>query len=450
MSYANDKITAPVSIYDVQQALGNASTDLGTLCKASNINMWAKFKPIYCGTISPLKNSQRANSGHVVSGYAISFGIMKPSAWQWSDYINPSTGEVSSGLWEYDKPVGGSVSPFRLSDFAEINDSGDETGYGYDHRAVCPIAFGFSSSSELPVPYQSTYEGTVLSFVFTFQNGVYMFNPHYCMGLADIFSQELNFYPTVIMTCYQNGRVWEYSKSADNTLSYYIGNDVNPYVQVLVDTKDLCDAIANDGASYHSGPLADGQVWTCCMVLTSLKVAGGVTTHSVSSGSIRRIEYAAGVDRRDLTVVNTTPLNGVSEMSFTITVRKSSNGTDYYLDSVSVRTKTQGVSDLHFTVDATMVCLKGYMSGTGWNNVQQQTWNGWSSLDVHQTGSVHTDTQNLSASMPNFNFTGDVGPNTRVISGTLTFRIGSARFAGSFGWNVYDGAASYSSTITLK
>jgi len=39
------EITAPVSIYDVRQALGSQSTDLKTLCRSSNIKMYSKYKP---------------------------------------------------------------------------------------------------------------------------------------------------------------------------------------------------------------------------------------------------------------------------------------------------------------------------------------------------------------------------------------------------------------------
>ena len=46
MSYNNNRITAPVSIRDVQRALGVSVQDLGTLCKHENINKWARYKPV--------------------------------------------------------------------------------------------------------------------------------------------------------------------------------------------------------------------------------------------------------------------------------------------------------------------------------------------------------------------------------------------------------------------
>lgn len=439
-----------VSFSSINSTLGTSYTDLAELCKSTAINMWARFKPIYCSDIGFLRNSRRSNSGHTVSGYSISWGIMKPSTWDWREYININTGEVKSGKWGYDKPQGGASSPYRLSDFVEIDNNGNTTGNGYYHHAVCPIEFHFSHDSNLPVPYSTYDDGTVMSFLFTFQNGVSGWNYGTCLYLSEIFSSELDYYPTVIMTCFQNNRVWEYCKSGDNKISYYTGN-VNPFVQVLVNTTDFAEAICNDGASsYRSGPLADGQVWTCCMVLTSLKVEGGKTTHNLYSGSIRRLEYKDGVDRRDLEIMHISSLDDVVAMSYTVKLKKSSSGY-YYIDTISVTTKTKGTGTLYFTVDATCVCLVGTVGGNGWNYKQQETRTAWNYLTVTQHGSVHTDTQNLNSSqMPTYNFTGDIGPNSRVAACSLTFRVGISELSGSFGFNVYDGLSEYSTTVVLK
>lgn len=58
MAYANGKITAPVNIYDVQRALGLSSNDVNTLCKASNLNVWARWKPIRIPYSSPLPSNK--------------------------------------------------------------------------------------------------------------------------------------------------------------------------------------------------------------------------------------------------------------------------------------------------------------------------------------------------------------------------------------------------------
>lgn len=448
MAYSNGIITAPVSIRDVQRALGISSGDVGTLCRSSMINMWAKFKPIYHAAIGLLKNSQRQDGSHIVSGYSISWGIMKPNAMSWSDYIDTHTGIVKSGKWLYDRPAGGSASPYRLADFVEINDNGEVTTLGYYHAAVCPITFHFSEEENLIVPYQSTYNGTTISFLFTFQNGVLNWAQNYCLSLSEIFSSELDFYPTVIMTCKQGGRIWEYAKSGDNKIRYYTGN-VNPFVQVLVDTKDICDSVAADGGSYHSGPLANGQVWTCCMVLTSLKVAGTAASHTVNSGSIRMLEYEDGADRRELTIVNTTPMNDVTGLSYTVTITKS--GSSYYISSIAVTITTTTGDVLNFTIDASFVSLIGTIGGTGWSgNQQQESKTNWTSMTINSNERGQTVTKQLSADMPRFDFTGDVYQGQRIAGGTLTFRVGAAYLSGSFSINVAGGASSYSQTVVIK
>lgn len=46
MGYSKGKITKPVSVADVKQALGASSNDVFTLCEHGNINVWAKYRPL--------------------------------------------------------------------------------------------------------------------------------------------------------------------------------------------------------------------------------------------------------------------------------------------------------------------------------------------------------------------------------------------------------------------
>lgn len=46
-------ITAPVSIYDVQCALGESNIDLGRLCQSSKLNKWSKMKPVTFPYLEP-------------------------------------------------------------------------------------------------------------------------------------------------------------------------------------------------------------------------------------------------------------------------------------------------------------------------------------------------------------------------------------------------------------
>lgn len=57
MSVSNGVISAPVSIDDVNNTIGAGSTDLGTLCQWTNINHFAKYKPVvldsFLGSLDP-------------------------------------------------------------------------------------------------------------------------------------------------------------------------------------------------------------------------------------------------------------------------------------------------------------------------------------------------------------------------------------------------------------
>ena len=108
----NGIISAPVSIDDVKQALGESSNDLATLCKSENINMWSLYKP----SINPDIYSDNAYKG----GLTITNILLKElSIWFGID-------DDRSCAIIYEKPYGGKKSPYRLGDFRY-----------YFHKAVC-------------------------------------------------------------------------------------------------------------------------------------------------------------------------------------------------------------------------------------------------------------------------------------------------------------------------
>lgn len=109
MSTSNGIITKPVSIKDVQQTIGNASGDLGTLCKSSTINKWAEFKPFSYPSISPTTGEYHSKTA---GGFKVT---------------DSTRGVFSIHTLNYDKPTGGVNSPFRLGDFN-----------GYNHASLAP------------------------------------------------------------------------------------------------------------------------------------------------------------------------------------------------------------------------------------------------------------------------------------------------------------------------
>ena len=128
MSYSNGIITAPVSIYDVQRALGIVGGgDLGTLIRTGNINMFAKYKPVRLNMINTLgqwdtTTNKWKDTATWWKGTDLNCGVSFNS---FGSFANAKSAvDNQSAVWNSILPTGGSSQPYRLTDFA-----------GYNHRA---------------------------------------------------------------------------------------------------------------------------------------------------------------------------------------------------------------------------------------------------------------------------------------------------------------------------
>lgn len=151
MSYNSDSgiISAPVSIDDVKQALGESSNDLATLCKSENINIWSKYKPINCkgefkeypiredsdeivtssyskytcvvrcGMNIPMDTYKNLRNNYGGEGFAINgcYNLYVDNIYGKNGGISATTTMVSGKHF----PKGGANSPYRLSDFRNYN-----------------------------------------------------------------------------------------------------------------------------------------------------------------------------------------------------------------------------------------------------------------------------------------------------------------------------------------
>lgn len=145
MSYSNGIITAPVSIYDIQRALGASSPDLGTLCKHANINMWAKYKPVRYPHVDSVTGQWDFTNNKWLStavwwkgAGTTDVGGITPfttsvRATMLAQYLNS---DRMNG-WVYNKPSGGVYQPYRETDFA-----------CYNHLAPAPLE-GFFIQDEI-------------------------------------------------------------------------------------------------------------------------------------------------------------------------------------------------------------------------------------------------------------------------------------------------------------
>ena len=167
MSYSSGIIQAPVSISDIQNALGVVGGgDLGTLCVASTINPWAKYKPVRSQVIDTVtgqwENNAWKNSAtwwkNTQAGSATQGGNPTGSCGFHIEYFTgfgayTSTGtfayKLINGLlgWAYEKPAGGSQSPYRQQDFAQ-----------YNHNAIVPYGELGTNQYHLDVNDKVTFQ----------------------------------------------------------------------------------------------------------------------------------------------------------------------------------------------------------------------------------------------------------------------------------------------------
>ena len=126
MSVNNGKITPPISIDDVKSVLGESSNDLATLCKSAKINKWSPHKPVHS---SKLFDLNAADFGIIDK----TFKLIVPSYSRLEDLCRDAI--IKTPSYAYEKPKGGSSSPYRLGDFKEYN-SIITRGWNYNNANV--------------------------------------------------------------------------------------------------------------------------------------------------------------------------------------------------------------------------------------------------------------------------------------------------------------------------
>lgn len=107
MGHSNGRITAPVNTDDVSAVLAVNSHDVKTLCMASSINKWAKYKPEVIDTPASITLVQRK-----LNNFGLSPSAVYASK---SAFINAVNAGTFNGGWGYTAVAG--VAWGRLDDF---------------------------------------------------------------------------------------------------------------------------------------------------------------------------------------------------------------------------------------------------------------------------------------------------------------------------------------------
>lgn len=184
-------ISAPVSIDDVKQALGESSNDLATLCKSENINIWSKYKPISCkgefkeypiredseeivtssyskftcavrcGMNIPMDTYKNLRNNYGGEGFAINGcnNLHKDNVYGVSG-IDKDASTNSHTVYASGKhfPKGGTNSPYRLGDFRNYNNKAIRTAFLTSFSQFHTIEVYYSSTPKFNcVLYMNTY-----------------------------------------------------------------------------------------------------------------------------------------------------------------------------------------------------------------------------------------------------------------------------------------------------
>ena len=135
MGYSNGIVTDPVSVYDIRNAVGHSSGDLGTLILNGTINIWAKYKPVQKAIVdtTPQLNSDKSwNTGvsdpwwkGVLGDYGLAYagGQVSINNYSMVDALTTLATKINGGMngWTYLRPSGGSNGPYRYLDFNRYN-----------------------------------------------------------------------------------------------------------------------------------------------------------------------------------------------------------------------------------------------------------------------------------------------------------------------------------------
>lgn len=187
----NGIISAPVSIDDVKQALGESSNDLATLCKSENINIWSKYKPISCkgefkeypiredseeivtssfskytcvvrcGMNIPMDTYKNLRNNYGGEGFAINGcnNLHKDNVYGVSG-IDKDASTNSHTVYASGKhfPKGGTNSPYRLGDFRNYNNKAIRTVFLTSFPQFHTIEVYYSSTPKFNcVLYMNTH-----------------------------------------------------------------------------------------------------------------------------------------------------------------------------------------------------------------------------------------------------------------------------------------------------
>lgn len=228
MSVSNGVVSTPITMSEVNNLVGASTFTNSAVCTASGVNMWAKYKPLDAN-LNVITEAVRKSKMYGLS--IVSSNGLDKYAW--------------------DKPKGGSTSPYRMGDFN-----------GYYHNAVAPYyatittdqmapnSVDFRDGMAIDAVSGSTCKITLTIVKRSENEGGY--KSDYCYSLVDVMGGYTN-YTHIILVVKNGSNVNYYEVPSISTeghaevygLTISIGTITSPTLNLWQGT-----AQANGGTSY--------------------------------------------------------------------------------------------------------------------------------------------------------------------------------------------------------
>jgi hypothetical protein len=305
MAYNNGIISAPVSIYDVQMALGTNECDLATLCGHSNINPMAKYKPVRFNTvITMLTNEQRRS---------VRYGINNSIPHFATSNKNPNV------TWAYDAVRAG-TDWARLTDFEN-----------YYHGACVPFAFDLTGSIKDGVGIQLFANSSAGNY-YQEQGSSNRWDSDRNLSLGDLLTNVVGFDPTTMRIGF----------------AIHDLDDVNGYYQVVITSTVLANIASTVPylTLYPTSRTESGVTYPAVSMLNDVGrnghtfrfIAFIVQNSSAASGSyvvlpdnqkaidVYSLAIMDGIDRKDLLIYNHFTIFGLTFSISSTSISKVDNG----------------------------------------------------------------------------------------------------------------------------
>lgn len=255
MAYSNGKIYGAVSIYDVQRAIGAISPDLGTLCRSANINKWARYKPVIYNKVN-IARTRVINTFHLPITPDPSFDALTGlNLAQLAQYFSDPIAIADYDAYvevAYNRPYGGSASPYRLVDWCEYNHIAQPpvtvmwgSRFAVDSALACKFYMMTGNSDNDSILFSDIINELVV------HQGFNVNKTYLCMAAIDPYGEPLWFFFSD--EAYNNGKT-QWGVQTQNKKNYFqdelddfVGQNMT-FVTFLV--NDTNDNIDNDALDY--------------------------------------------------------------------------------------------------------------------------------------------------------------------------------------------------------